>query len=192
MNVALRRPMTLDQFLAWEERQELRYEFDGFQPLAMTGGTAAHAGIQTNLVTALANRLRGKACRPFGSDLKIQVAGRIRYPDAFVVCTPVSPSAQVVTDPVVIFEILSESTASSDLVVKNAEYRETPSVKRYVILQQTSAAAIVFSHRAGEWATDLVAGTDAVISLPEIGIDLPLSEIYADIAFPPGDDDTPS
>lgn len=192
MNVALRRPMTLDQFLAWEERQELRYEFDGFQPLAMTGGTVEHAGSQSNLITTLNNRLRGKPCRSYGSHLKIQVAGRIRYPDAFVVCTPTLPGAQVVTEPVVIFEILSNSTASNDLVVKNAEYRETPSVKRYVILQQNSAAAIVFSHRAGEWATDLVAGTEAVISLPEIGIDLPLSEIYADIVFPPEADDTPS
>ena len=109
-----------------------------------------------------------------------------------MVCTPVLPRAQLVTDPVVIFEILSGSTASSDLVVRNAEYRETPSVGRYVILQQTSAAAIVFSHRGGEWATDIVAGTDAVLSLPEIGIELPLNEIYADIVFPTEADDTPS
>jgi len=45
MNVALRKPMTLEQFLAWEERQELRHEFDGFQPIAMAGGTATHATI---------------------------------------------------------------------------------------------------------------------------------------------------
>ena len=190
MNIALRRPMTLDQFLAWEQRQELRYEFDGFQPLAMTGGTVAHSAVQSNLIAALTNRLRGTPCRPHGSHLKIQVAGRIRYPDAFVVCTPVRPGDQIVTDPVVIFEILSESTASNDLVVKNAEYRATPSVQRYVVLQQNAAAAIVFSHRAGEWATDLVAGTDAVLPLPEIGIDLPLEEIYADLAFSTETDDT--
>ena len=71
MNIALCRPMTLDRFLAWENRQELRYEFDGFQPVAMTGGTAAHAGVQRNLITALTIRLRGKSCQPFGSELKI-------------------------------------------------------------------------------------------------------------------------
>ena len=43
---ALAKPMTLESFLAWEERQELRYEFDGFRPIAMTGGTYAHARIQ--------------------------------------------------------------------------------------------------------------------------------------------------
>lgn len=82
------------------------------------------------------------------------------------------------------------SAAGNDLVAKNAKYGETPSVKRYVILQQTSAAAIVFSHRAGEWATNIVAGTDAVIGLPEIGIDLPLADIYGDIVFPSETDDS--
>ena len=86
MNVVLRKPMTLEAFLAWEERQELRYEFDGSQPDAMTGGTFTHAAIQRNLIMALGNRLRGKPCQALGSELKIAVAGSIRYPDGFVVC----------------------------------------------------------------------------------------------------------
>jgi hypothetical protein len=52
MDVALRKPMSLSEFLDWEERQELRYEFDGVQPTAMTGGTYNHALIQGNLITA--------------------------------------------------------------------------------------------------------------------------------------------
>ena len=190
MNVALRKPMTLEQFLSWEEQQPLRYEFDGFQPVAMTGGTAAHAAIQRNLLFSLTGRLRGQPCQPYGSDLKIQVAGRIRYPDAFVVCSPVAPRMTVVSNPVVVFEVLSESTLSNDLVVKNSEYRATVSIKRYVVLQQTSVAAMVFSHRGGEWATDLVAGKDAVLRMPEIGIEIPLGEIYAEVAFVAEDGNT--
>lgn len=78
MNGALRRTMSLQEFRAREESQPLRYEFDGFQPVAMTGGTSAHDGIQMNLHAALVNRLRGKPCRPHGSDLKIEVVGRMR------------------------------------------------------------------------------------------------------------------
>jgi len=107
----------------------------------------------------------------------------IRYPDAFVVCTPVDPRATVVLDPVVIFEVLSESSASEDIVVKNAEYRNTQSVKRYVVLQQTSAAAVVFSRKGEDWVTDLLTGADAILRMPEIGLDISLSEIYAGIAF---------
>src|SRR4051812_13828085 len=80
--------MTLAEFLAWEQRQEVKFEFDGFEPVAMVGVSVAHSTIQINVVTALANLLRGNRCRPHVSDLKIEVAGRIRYPDAFVVCTP--------------------------------------------------------------------------------------------------------
>jgi Uma2 family endonuclease len=177
MNVALRKPMTLEQFLAWEERQELRYEFDGFQPVAMTGGTFAHSSIQRNLLTALTTRLRGKPCQPQGSHMKVQVAGHIRYPDAFVVCNPVPPRATVVTEPVVVFEILSPSTQEDDLITKNAEYRATPSVQRYIVLQQNFAGAMAFRRSGEEWVSDLVPA-DSILRLPEIGIEIPLPEIY--------------
>jgi len=187
MNVALRRPMTVAEFLAWEERQELRYEFDGFRPVAMVGVTDAHAAIQANLLAALTVQLRGKPCRPRGSDLKIEVAKRLRYPDAFVFCTPVPPATQVITDPVVVFEILSESTTHEDLVVKNAEYRATPSIQRYVILQQTAAGATVFSRKGEDWVADIVAGDGAVLHLPEIGVEIALADLYADLELKPRD-----
>ena len=189
MNVAVRRSMTLSQFLAWEERQELRYEFDGFQPVAMTGGTDAHDAVQMNLHAALVNRLRGRPCRARGSDLKILVAGRIRYPDAFVVCTPVPPTATVVTEPVVVFEVLSESTANTDIIEKNAEYRATPSIQRYVILQQTHAAAIVFARKGDDWVAEIVAGNEAVLRMPAIGVEIPLAELYIDIELAGTGDD---
>jgi Uma2 family endonuclease len=188
MNIALRRPMSLAEFLAWEERQELRYEFDGFQPVAMVGGTAAHATVQRNLVTALTNRLRGSRCQPFGCELKIEVAGSIRYPDAFVVCTPVERNAKVVHDPVVIFEVLSPGTARVDRVTKNAEYRQTDSILRYVMLEQDSQAATVFAREGDRWVGSLLTG-EAVLSMPEIGIEVPLAELYdgLDLTRSPGE-----
>lgn len=173
--------MTLEQFLAWEERQALRYEFDGLLPIARTGGTAAHSTIQCNLIVALANRLRGKPCQPFGSMLKILVDGRIRYPDVFVVCTPVAPKTTVVADPVAVFEILSDSTSHDDLVVKNAEYRACPSIRRYVTLEQTHAGALVFARKGEDWVAEPLAGDGAVLRLPELGIEIPLAEFYADV-----------
>ena len=113
MSLAMHQSWSLATFLAWEEQQQARFEFDGIQPVAMTGGTVAHAAIQRNLIFCLTGGLRGKPCQPFGSDLKIQAAGSIRYPDAFVVCTPVSPQARLVSDPVIIFEILSPARRKS-------------------------------------------------------------------------------
>ena len=183
MSTALRPPMDLDAFLAWENRQELRYEFDGFAPLAMTGGTFAHAAIQRNLLTALTNRLRGRPCQAIGSELKVLVAGSVRYPDAFVICSPVAHDALVVDDPVVIFEILSASTAATDRIIKNREYRATPSVQRYVLLEQTRPAATVFTREGADWLGRL-ADADAVLAMPELGIELPLAELYDGLEFP--------
>jgi Uma2 family endonuclease len=188
MNVALRQRISLAEFLAWEERQELRYKFDGFQPYAMVGGTAAHSAVQRNLVAALASRLRGKPCLPFGCQLKIEVAGSIRYPDAFVVCKPVAPKARVVSDPVVIFEVLSERTARVDHVTKTAEYRATASVRRYVMLEQDSQAATVFAREGDCWVGSLLTG-DAVLGMPDTGIEMPLGELYEglDLSQPPNE-----
>lgn len=194
MNIALKRPWTTEQFLAWEEKQELRHEFDGRHVVAMADGTAAHAAIQRNLIYLLTGGLRGKPCQPYGSELKIRVAeGSIRYPYAFVVCAPVQPRATVVSDPVVIFEILSDSTAEEDCVTKNknAEYRATHSVMRYVVLQQTKAAAVVFSRKGADWIADPLTGDDAVLHMPEIGLDIAMSEIYLGVAFEAGAGATP-
>ena len=153
MNLAVRKPMSLAEFLEWEDRQELRYEFDGVEPSAMTGGTVAHATIQGNLAVAIGGRLRGKPCRFYGSDLKIRVAdNHIRYPDGMVVCSRVDQTAKVVHDPVVIFEVLSPSTAAKDRIVKAREYQATPSVKRYVMLEQERIGATVLVRAQDGWS----------------------------------------
>jgi Uma2 family endonuclease len=186
MSVAVRRPMTMEAFLAWEEGQELRWEFDGFAPTAMTGGTAGHAAIERNLNIALGVRLRGQPCQVYTSNLKIRVADSIRYPDAFVVCTPVPRNATVVSDPVVVFEVPNLSTASIDHFVKNQEYRDTPSIQRYVLLEQDFIGATVFARAADDWAGHIL-GSDAVLAMPEIGIEVPLSEFYEGVVFEPAD-----
>jgi Uma2 family endonuclease len=182
MNVAFGKPMTLAEFLEWEEQQEPRYEYDGRRPVAMTGGTASHAAIQRNLALALGGRLRGRPCQFFGADLKIEVAGRIRYPDGFVICSRVPPDAKIVRDPVVIFEVLSESTTRTDLVAKNHEYAATPSIKRYVILSQNEIAGTMFERLGADWVGHLLAA-DSIVRMPEIGVEFPLAELYEGIDF---------
>ncbi len=177
MNVALRKPMSGEEFLAWEERQELRYEYDGFAPVAMTGGTQNHGLVQSNLVGALYARLRGKPCRVFGSEVKLSVSGSFRYPDAVIVCTVGRGSATLLDDPVAVFEIVSASTAKTDRFIKNAEYRDTPSIQRYVILEQDAIAAEVFTRIGQDWA-GRVQAAGSILAIPEAGIELPLDELY--------------
>ena len=183
MNLALRKPMTLAEFLEWEERQPLRYEFDGVGPVAMTGGTAGHADVQRNLAIAVGGRLRGKPCRFYGSDLKFQVAeGHVRYPDGMVVCSPVDRTATIVYDPVVVFEVLSPSTARDDRIVKAREYQATPSVQRYVMLEQDAVGATVYARSGNAWTHEILVA-NSILALPEIEVELPLAELYEGIVF---------
>jgi len=183
MNIALRKPMSLAEFLAWEERQELKHEFDGFGPVAMSGGTAGHTQIQGNLAAALITRLRGQPCRYYGNDLKFLTAeGTLRYPDGMVLCGPVERHAKLVETPVVVFEVLSPSTTQTDRIVKAREYQATPSVQRYVMLEQDGAAAVVYARAGLVWTHEILTA-ESVLALPEIGVELPLAELYEGIAF---------
>jgi Uma2 family endonuclease len=177
MSATAHQPMTLAEFLFWEERQEARFEFDGFGPVAMNGGTWAHNTIAGNIWAALRDRLRGKPCKAATSNQKIEAVGRIRYPDAFVVCSPVAPKATVVRDPVVVFEVISASTAQTDRFHKLREYSATPSIQRYVILEQDALAAMVYV-RIGEHMRVEAVINDEVLHMPEIGISIQLAEFY--------------
>ena len=183
MTAALRHPMTLQQFLDWEERQEMRYEFDGYAPVAMAGGTAEHDRISINLAASLVIRLRGKPCRPCGSNLKVEVMGRIRYPDGYVACSPLVPGATTTSDPVVIFEVLSASTARQDRVEKNREYRSIASLTHYVMLEQDGIAATVLERQGERWVSSIL-GEGDTLPLSSIGIEIPLAELYEGLAFP--------
>jgi Uma2 family endonuclease len=180
MSVAVRQPMTVAEFLAWEERQELRWEFDGLQPVAMTGGTVAHETIGGNIRAALQNRLGGGRCRVLGPTLKIEVVGRIRYPDAFVVCSPVASRDTVVHDPVVVFEVLSESTSRTDRIEKLREYGATLSIQRYVIMEQDAIAAMVFVRKGPNFVVETLTADDT-LRMPEIDAEVPMTELYTGI-----------
>ena len=110
------------------------------------------------------------------------MAGRVRYPSATVTCSPISWGTDIVPDPVVVAEVISAGTECASRVVRNAEYRATPSIRHYVILEQTVQAATVFSREGDDWLGRLLTG-DAVLALPAIRVELPLGELYAGVEF---------
>ena len=182
MSHAILAPMTADEFLAWEAKQELKWEFDGFQPVAMNGGTRAHSVVQANLLTELTRQLRGTPCRAYGSDLKVQTGPSYRYPDVSVSCTPFADTETIVAEPVVIFEVLSGSTAGDDRTIKLAEYKSLSSVRRYVMLEQDRVFATVITRTATGWDHALV-GPDGLLAMPEIGAEVSMAVLYDGLAF---------
>jgi Uma2 family endonuclease len=185
MNVALRRPMTRDEFFDWAEAQDERYEFDGFQPVAMTGGSGNHARIGHNLAFELGLRLRSGPCEPLGGDAGIATIGdRVRYPDALVTCTTFGGHDRIVPEPVIVVEVISATSGRMDRIVKVGEYHAVPSIQRYVIVERTYMGVTVLWRTAADqpWSTLTLAEGDTLL-LPEVGIEIPVVDLYARVMF---------
>lgn len=184
MNVAVRfKIMRIEDFLAWEARQELKYEFDGFEPVLMPGGSLNHARIQTNLAIAIGTRLRGSRCEFLGSDMKLLTAMRSRYPDGQVACGPAEGSATFTTTPTLVFEVVSPSSEVTDHVEKLADYETINSIQQYVVLEQDRVAATVHRRGPDGWQTSMLT-TGSILDMPSIGIQVPLDELYFGVVFP--------
>jgi Uma2 family endonuclease len=180
--------LSLPGFLAWEERQELRYERVGGVVRAMAGGTRAHNKIAINLVLALREPVRRRGCELFGSDVKVVTPrGDVTYPDLTVRCGPGNDRLTTVEDPLVVVEVLSEGTAQHDLVVKRLAYKTIPSLRLILyVAQDRPRIDLVRRGPDGRWDDgEPAVGLDAVLELPELGCAIPLSAIYEGVSFAP-------
>lgn len=188
MNSALEipSPISVEEYLATEPLSDIKYEYLAGYLYAMPGAREAHNRLASNLVAALVNRLRGKQCEAFGSDMKVRLHWMeetfLYYPDAMIACDPSDVGSSWRERPTVIFEIISEATRTKDEAEKRSMYLRLPSLEAYVRLEQTRPAAIV-DHRGAEWHTERLTGLIASIELPTLGIELPLSELYDRFRF---------
>lgn len=180
MNVALRNPViSLEEFLAWERQKDERWEFDGYEPQAMVGGTSAHNQMAGAPEFALRQRLKAP-CHVYRESMRLRLAHTLRYPDLMVICTPVANEATEITEPVVVIEVLSASAFRTDRLAKNREYEAAPSIRRYILLEQDAIAAEVYAREGDRWVRSTVTG-DGVLAMPEIEVEVPLAAACADL-----------
>ena len=169
----------MERFLAWEDKQEGRHEFDGLRVTEVTGGTRAHQRIISNLVRLLEDAL-DPARFDAVPEMRVEMEGRIRYPDVAVVAGPVLDGVQTFRDAMVLFEVVSQDSAVTDRGNKCDDYARLPSIRRYVILEQTNPAATMLVRVEGAWVE---AAVDNDLSLPELGVTLPLAAVYRGVRF---------
>jgi Uma2 family endonuclease len=175
--------MRLEEFLDWERKQPKRHEFANGVVTLMTGGSAAHVTIAMNLAFALREALRGSACRPFGSDMKVIANGTVRYPDISVVCRPVDDRDDRITEPVLIIEVLSPTTERTDRGRKKFDYFATPSIRQYAIVEQDERRVDLYTRAEAGWTNEVVTGD--VLNLSSIGVVLSLDTLYEDTELDP-------
>lgn len=172
-------------YLASEATSETKHEWLNGEVFAMAGGTPHHAGLAASVMGALVQALQDRPCRAFTSDLRVKIlaTGLSTYPDVSVVCSkleiaPDDPRAAV--NPVVLVEVLSDSSEAYDRGEKFAHYRRIPSLREYVIVSQREPRIEVHRrNEAGRWEL-YEAGAGETIELASIECRLSVDEIYRD------------
>lgn len=183
-----KRSYTLADYLAVEEMSAVRHEYLDGEIFAMAGGTPEHAALAAAVVVLLGGKLRGD-CRPYSADLRIRVAatGLATYADASVICgkpmrDPASPTH--VTNPCIVVEVLSPSTADYDRGEKREHYQRIPTLHDYVLVAQDAKSVEVFSRRSdGSWDHEVKGpGETVVLSTSNVSFDVDALYAAADLA----------
>ncbi|WP_415879269.1 Uma2 family endonuclease [Methylomonas sp. TEB] len=171
-------------FLAWEETQAEKHEFVAGEVFAMTGARQDHVIVCGNIFAGLKQRLRGTPCRPYVADLKLRVeaADAFFYPDVMVSCHPSDlGNQQFISNPSLIVEVLSDSTAAYDRGGKFAAYRQLESLNEYLIIDIDARRVECFRRTAdNDWLLHDYIG-DVDCQLHSLSLSLPLAEIFEDI-----------
>jgi len=176
------------QYLVRERRAEYRSEYFDGEIVAMAGASERHVAIAQNISAHLYFRVRG-GCRVYQSDLKVQmdVGMGYAYPDVMVLCGEprfVDRVRDVVTNPAVVFEVLSPGTERHDRGTKARAYRGVESLAAYVLVSQQEPLVEVYARDAGgEWPCTLYQRLDDAVALPAVGCTLTVAEIYQNL-FP--------
>lgn len=177
-------PMSVEAFRAFEaERPEERWELVDFEPRMMAGGSARQATISGNIQGTLRAALRGTGCQVFQSDLRVELAanGFAAYPDVLVRCGgPALDRETFITDPTVIFEVLSPSSALRDLSLKPMFYQMFDSLQRYVAVWSDERRIVILTRDPGEllgWREDTLI-PDQPIAPPGLPATLTFADVY--------------
>ena len=181
-----RKIWTLDEFFAWQEKQDDRYELVDGEPLRMQSGVSgAHVQVATNILIQLGTQLRDKKCRPFYGDWSVQTKpGQIRRPYVLVDCGMFDPKAYKADKPVLVCEVLSPTTRDFDTYRKAEEYKLIASLRRILLVDPNRAEIFVWSRAdGGEWEYSTLEGLEALVEMTEIEVVIPMAEIYRGISL---------
>jgi Uma2 family endonuclease len=180
---------TLEEYFALEKASDARYEYWDGEIVCMSGGTKWHYTISENFRTILAEQLKGRECRPYSGGVPIQTPSLppYRYPDASVVCgEPVFVNINgidVLTNPVLIVEVLSPGTELLDKEEKRNAYQRLPSAKEYLIVSQDAPHVTHYLRRGSRWVRTDYGDLRASVELTSISSRVLISDIYRDVTF---------
>lgn len=180
---------TEEEYWAMEEKSPVKHEFINGQPVEMSGGTYNHTTICGNVFASARAGLSGKPCRARSSEQKVksEKSGNTFYPDAVIFCPParfIGKGDHTLLTPAVIFEVLSPSTEALDRGGKFAAYRQIETLTDYVLVEPEHVFVDHYRRTPEGWLLKNYTHRTDALQLPDLGIDLPLDEIYDELDVP--------
>ena len=188
---AVRKPrfLSAEEYLTLEEKAVDRSEYFNGEIFLMAGGSLNHSQITVNAIVLTGNQLAKKDCRVFSVDLRLNVLknGLFTYPDLMVICGEIEYFSQrrdTVTNPVLIIEVLSESTRDYDKGFKFELYRGIPTLRHYVWIEQ-ARVHVTHHTRVDEhkWLLEEFNDITDVIAIDPPGVQLALVDLYDKVSF---------
>ena len=180
---------TPEQYLEMERQAEYKSEYLSGEIFAMAGASESYNLIVTNMVRELSTHLKGRPCKTYPSDMKVEVgpAGLFTYPDITVVCGEVQFHDQhrdMVQNPTVIVEVLSPSTEAYDRGAKFAQYRRRDSLTDYLMVSPNEYRVEHYVRQPDhQWLLSEVTREEQAVVIASLGCELPLSEVYDRVEF---------
>ena len=180
---------TAEEYLAMEVVADYKSEFYDGGIFAPAGGSADHSTVAVNSAAELRQLLDVRPCRVFNSDMRLHVrrSGLYTYPDVTVVCGKeqmVEHRDDTITNPLLIIEVLSDSTRDYDRGAKFDLYKQIPSLQEYVLIESERARVECYRRTADDrWTIEAFDGLDAVSLFESIGCEVPLRRIYHKVSW---------
>ena len=184
--------LSISEYIAHEQANNAKYEYHNGKIFALAGGTLHHGLLCGNIYAELRSHLKTKKadCKPFTSEIKLSIKTRnsFVYPDAMVVCGKLEMSQQdknAITNPILVVEVLSKSTANYDRGDKFFLYRQIPSLQEYVLISQEKPQVDVFYNKPNTdlWQITRFEGLENTIFLQSLHIKIAMADLYFDINF---------
>ncbi|BCX82985.1 hypothetical protein MIT9_P2576 [Methylomarinovum caldicuralii] len=176
--------ITVEDYLEGEPRSDVRHEYVAGQVFAMVGSTLGHNRVAGNIYTRLRRHLHGTPCSVYMSDVKVRIkaADAFYYPDVVVSCEAADPSALYLTEPVLVVEVLSPSTETTDRREKRLNYQKLPTLKEYVLVAPETVQVEVYRRGQGGWEeVEIYGPEDTAVRLISLDLAIPVAEIYAGV-----------
>jgi len=176
--------ISIEEYLEMENASIEKHEYYKGEIFAMSGAKVAHVIISDNILSVLKQKLKGKSCKPNGSDLRIHIEANtlFTYPDISIICGEIitlNNDDYNVLNPSVIIEVLSPSTKNYDRGEKFKLYRDIPTLKEYILADSESVHIEVFRlNENNHWELEEYNSIDDLLYLKVINEKIPLSEIY--------------